>query len=64
MRKANLVTVVLLLVGLTHRSNVTAQKESPVESIAKEVIALWRAAPDRYRALDPEGYLVSRNRRK
>src|SRR5258708_39470184 len=57
MRKANLVTVVLLSFGLTQPSGVTAQKESSVEGVAKDIIALERAALDRYIALDPQGYL-------
>src|SRR5258708_23395683 len=57
MRKANLVTVVLLSFGLTQPSGVTAQKESSVEGVAKDIIALERAALDRYIALDAQGYL-------
>ena len=57
MRKANLVTIVLLSFGFTQPSGVTAQKGSSVEGVAKDIIALERAALDRYIALDPQGYL-------
>ena len=57
MRKASLITIVLLSFGLTQPSRVTAQKESSAAGVTKEIIALEKAALDRYIALDPQGYL-------
>lgn len=57
MRKATIVTIVLLSFGLVQSSGVTAQKESSGDVVEKEIIALERTALDRYQARDPEKYL-------
>lgn len=57
MSKANLVTVALLSFAFMPPTNVSAQKRASIESITNEIIAIERAALDRYESGDPDGYL-------
>jgi uncharacterized protein (TIGR02246 family) len=56
MQKASLLTV-FLLVGVTSLTTETFQERSSVDRVTQEILALERAALDRWIALDPEGYL-------
>ena len=57
MRKASLMTIVLLSIRFTQSSGVSAQERVSVDSVTKDLIALERVALDRYITMDPEGYL-------
>ena len=56
MRRVSLVTV-LVLCGVTSLTTEALQERSPADRLTQEIVALERAALDRWIALDPDGYL-------